>query len=162
MEALGAALAGALVGGLIAACFAERSFRRARAIQEADAVRQEIAVLEGLSFEMEVCTNMACRASPTPLPSTFLQQAIPLCRYMDQGQLADFHRYWQAVLRYNGRVARLIAYGAAKRARGLRPGPEKPESHAREVLLAIPAAYDRIRSLAEERGRRLGGTRGSR
>jgi hypothetical protein len=155
VEGVVAALAGAALGFALSFIAAERSFRRARDIAEADVARQELAVLEGLTYEIEVCLTMAVRISPTPLPVAYLHEAIPLCRHMNQAQLDDFQNYWQAVLRYNGRVDRLIAYGAAKRARGESPGSEKPRAHAVEVVLAVPAAYSRVRDLANDRRTRL-------
>jgi hypothetical protein len=150
-----AALAGAALGGLIAFVATLWGMRLARRAAEAEAARQEIAVLEGFISEIELSKVLADRASPTALPVEYLHAAMPLYRTMDAEQLSILRTYSQAVLRYNGRVTRIIEYGAAKRAAGESPGSEKPESHAKEVQEAVPAARDKLMEVVNERSRRL-------
>ena len=110
-------------------------------------------------LEIDASVLMARRASPTPLPVDFLRQSLPLFRYTEETRLSVVLNYWQAVLRYNGRVARIIAYGSGKRAAGESPGSEdKPERHAEEVLSAAPSARNEVSHLASQHSRRLAGT----
>jgi hypothetical protein len=155
LEPFLAALGGTALGGLLAYFAEKRAFRRARAFSEAEAVHQELAVLEGLIFEIGVSERMAERKSPTPLPTHFLLQAVPLSRYMESKDLSAVLNYWQAVLRYNGRVARIIAYGSAKRMRGESPGSEKPTTHAEVVRETGPAALEAVRKLKTQRRGRV-------
>jgi hypothetical protein len=138
---------------LLALVAAEWSFRRSRAIRDAELAKYELDVLGGLVHEVEVSLAMAERASPTPLPVGFLRDATALRRYMTELQRNAFRDYSQAVLRYNGRVERLVSYGIGKRAAGLSPGSEKPTSHAKEVQKAGADALALFNDLLDERQR---------
>lgn len=96
---------------------------------------------------------MAERASPTPLPVDYLRDATSLRRYMTEPQKEAFRDYAQAVLRYNGRVDRIVAYGIGKRARGDEPGSEKPNTHAEEVKQAGVGALALFNALLVQRKR---------
>jgi hypothetical protein len=156
MSELWAALGGALLGGLLTLVAAEWSYRRARAAAEIEANRQDAAVLDGLIAEIEASERVAREVSATHLPVDYLGRAMPLRRYMDPEEEAAFAAYAQAVLRYNGRVERIIAYGTGKRAAGLSPGAEKPKQHAPEVVRTAPEARKRLSALVARR-QQLGG-----
>jgi hypothetical protein len=150
VDAFWAAVVGAVVGGLLALAAAEWSFRRALALTESQTARHEAEVLDGLLHEIEVVLKMAEQETSSPLPIDFLRQATPLRQYMSATQRDAFSDYAQAVLRYNGRVERLVAYGAGKRAAGMAPGAEKPKSHAKEVHVVASAALAQLSPLAEQ------------
>jgi hypothetical protein len=151
MEQIWAALIGAVVGGLIAFGAAEWSFRRARGIAAAEANRKDLAILEGLITEIEVAIEIAARASTTPLPTAYLNDSMPLRTSMAPAQASALQGYAYAALRYNGRVARIVAYGMGKRAAGKAPGSERPEEHGKEVARAGHLAADQLRELVERR-----------
>ena len=147
VEPLWAAIAGAVVGGALSLGAAEWAFRRARAAAAADERRRELSLLEGVLLEVEAAMELAARASPTMLPIDYLNQAMPLRAHMNPEERVAFRTYTQAVLRYNGRVTRIIAYGMGKRAAGESPGSEKPIDHAEEVREAGVFALERLDGL---------------
>ena len=155
MTELTAALAGAALGGVLAFLAAEWGIRRTERVAEAEKVRQEIAVLEGLIFETEIAEDLAEGRHATALPVAYLNAAIPLHHSMGAEQLDALRTYSNAVLRYNGRVIRLIEYGGGKRASGQSPGAEKVDTHASLVQQAAPVARDKLRELADSRKQRL-------
>ena len=151
MEQIWAALVGALLGGLLALVAAEWSFRRARGIATDEAKHRELVTLEGLITEIQVAIGIAGRASPTPLPTAYLHDSMPLRAHLDEPSASALLGYAQATLRYNGRVARIVAYGMGKRAAGKAPGSERPEDHAKEVESAGRLAATRLREFVERR-----------
>lgn len=154
MDQIWAALLGAVIGGLLAFGAAEWSFRRARGIAAAEADHKERAIFQGLIAEIHLAMEIAARASPTPLPTAYLNASMPLRVKMDEGEAVAVQSYAQAALRYNGRVARIVAYGMGKRASGKAPGSERPENHAEEVQRAGRLATEKLGELMDRQERR--------
>jgi hypothetical protein len=129
-----AALAGTTLGGVLAFVAAAWSFRSIRRQAETDAARRERDLLRGLISEIGDCIGLAKEESATLLPVAYLHDAMPLRLSMDTPQREVVDAYANAVLRYNGRVKRLVSFGGGKRAAGESPGAEKISKHAPSVL----------------------------
>src|SRR3954451_5206768 len=134
MAEVSAALVGGVVGGVLALVTAMWSVRATRKFTEQEAARRELDALRGLIVEIDDAISIARDKSATPLPTTYLQDVMPLRFHMEQEHRKIVDSYSRAVLRYNGRVERLIAFGEGKRAAGESPGAEKVGSqHAAPV-----------------------------
>ncbi|MEU9918920.1 hypothetical protein [Streptomyces sp. NPDC051001] len=120
----------ALAGGVLSYYLVARGDRN-------DEVAAEAAALQTLAMELDVAIRMAKEQTATPLPTYMLWAVMPSINRMAGDQRKAFIDYSEKVLRYNGRVHRLVAFGTAKRIRGEDPGAEKPgKEHSDPVLLA--------------------------
>jgi hypothetical protein len=139
---LAAAVIGA--GAAIGATFF--TVRRAAEDARAEARFAERSALEALLIEMDVVERIAVAHSATILPTRMLDAGLPAVHHMGTAGKSALIQYAEAVGRYNGRVQRLVAYGAAKRARGEDPGSEKlGETHVTLVTESVGAARLAIR-----------------
>ena len=155
-EAVWAALAGGALGGILALVATMLSVRNARKLAEQDAARRELDVLWGLLVEMHAALSLAEVRSATPLPAMFLREVMPLRFHMPPSDGEKLDSYATAVMRYNGRVERLIAFGEGKRAAGGKPGAEKvDEEHAELVTMSGRQARVPIDTLATTKDREL-------
>lgn len=136
--------ASAAIGAVAALYGARWSFRQVAREARQDRLAAEVAALRAADIELAVAQQIATERSPTPLPTSMLDAALPSIHHMTDLGRASLIEYSQNVLRYNGRVARLVAYGEGKRAAGQSPGAEKPESQAVRVLASGPPASQAI------------------
>ncbi|WP_055697023.1 hypothetical protein [Streptomyces silaceus] len=141
----GASVLGAVVGALIAFYGARSASRRLAEANDREQRRAEKAALRAAVLELDVADRIAKAESTTDLPMQMLTTVLPVVHHMRPEQQQVMVAYSQSVLRYNGRVRRIVAYGAAKRTRGMRPGAEKPVEHAAVVRDAAPAAREALR-----------------
>ncbi|MFD3924903.1 hypothetical protein [Streptomyces sp. NPDC058614] len=138
--AFGSSALGALVGAAIALYSTHDASRRLAQANDQEQRRAEKAALRAASLELDVAVEIANEESATDLPIQMLTTVLPIIHHMTQEQQSAMIAYSQRVLRHNGRVRRLVLYGAAKRIRGENPGAEKPDEHAARVRSAAPAA----------------------
>jgi hypothetical protein len=144
------------LGGILALVTAVWSFRSARKLAEQDAARRELDVLRGLIVEIDDAPSIAERRSATPLPSMYLREVMPLRFHMQRNDGRPVDSYARAVMRYNGRVERLIAFGEGKRAAGVEPGAEKVDKeHAELVAESGRQARVQIKALETTKHREL-------
>lgn len=140
--------AGATPGGT------DQTMRRTAENTRAESRTSERSTLEALLLEIEVVEQVAGVASATELPTRMLTAALPGIHHMPGTEKAALVAYSSAVARYNGRVRRLVAHGAAKRAAGRAPGDERPDEaqHVRPVQETAEAARTAVeRQLASSR-----------
>ncbi|WP_327722268.1 hypothetical protein OG381_47980 [Streptomyces sp. NBC_00490] len=137
-------LGSAAIGAAAAVGGGYWSFRRVARESRQEQLGAEVAALRAVDMELAVALEIAEERSPTALPTQMLVAALPSIHHMTDAQRAKLIEYSQSALRYNGRVERLVAYGAGKRAFGRTPGAEKPESQAVRVLAAGPPASQAI------------------
>lgn len=116
------------------------SFRRAAREARHERLSAEKNSLRALDMEIAVVAQLIHEESPSSLPTNLLTAVLGSVHHMAPEEQSALIDYSQAVLRYNSRVVRLIAYGAGKRAAGKEPGPEAPTKHAEIVKKTIPAA----------------------
>ena len=159
-EAVWAALAGGALGGILALVATVLSVRNARKLAEQDAARRELDVLRGLLVEIHAALSLAEIRSATPLPAMFLREVMPLRFHMQPSDGDKVDAYATAVMRYNGRVERLIAFGEGKRAAGRTPGAEKvDEEHAKLATMSGREARVPIKALAATKDREFQASR---
>lgn len=139
-------LTAAVIGAAAAIGATFFTIRRAARDVRAEARSAERSALEALRIEIEVVEQIAGAASATALPTRMLDAALAAVHHMDTTEKVSLVEYSASVQRYNGRVQRLVAYGAAKRAAGQAPGAEKPgeEQHAKPVSESASAARGAI------------------
>lgn len=130
-----AALAGATLGGLLT-ILATAAFEQRRDRQEqARRFRLRRAQLDAFAIEVGAVERVATSGSVAEVPSAALLSAY--------GELSEVGvspevvtNYFHAVLRYNGRVRRIIAYEAGNRAAGEDPGVVRVEKQAPPLVEA--------------------------
>ncbi|MEU6676702.1 hypothetical protein [Streptomyces sp. NPDC046925] len=139
ITALCASTLGSVVGAMIAFYSHRHASRQLALANDQEQRRAENAALNAAVSEMDVVEEIAKEAAATDLPTQMLTTVLPTIHHMHSDQQMAVVVYSQKVLRYNGRVRRLIAYGAAKRT-FKNPGVEKPREHADEVLRVVTNA----------------------
>ncbi|MFE2216572.1 hypothetical protein ACFW93_32115 [Streptomyces canus] len=137
-SAIGSALIGAVAalgGGVLSYYLVARGDRK-------DEVAAEVAALRALGMEIEVAVEMAKEQTATPLPTYMLWAVMPSIHHMASDQRNAFIDYSEKVLRYNGRVHRIVLFSAAKRVNQDDVGVEKPgEKHSKPVITTGEKAY---------------------
>lgn len=133
------------IGALAAIFGGYLSFRLIARENHKEQLSAEVAALRAADMEIAVAMKIATARSATDLPNQMLMAALPSIHHMNSDQRAQLVEYSQSVMRYNGRVNRLISYGEGKRAGGKEPGAEKMgEEHWAPVLSAGPRASQAI------------------
>jgi hypothetical protein len=143
-------LGGAIIGALAAIGAAGWSLRRATDDSRAESRSAERSSLEALALEIGVVEEIAREHSVTPLPTQMLITAFSGIHHMGGTAKEYLVEYSAAVQRYNGRVQRLVAYGAAKRAAGQSPGAEKIDD--KHVQLALSSAKKSLAAVEKQLG----------
>ena len=139
-------IVGAIIGAVAALGAVAWTFHRTAKESRRERLNGEITSMRALCMEINVALEIVKEMSPTLLPTLMLEAAMGGIHHMKNDQQEAIIRYSQSVLRYNGRVERIIAYGSGKRAFGKSPGSEKPEKQADRVIEAIPSALQAIDS----------------
>lgn len=140
-------LVGAVIGAVAAIAAAGWSMHRAVRASRAESRGAERSSLEALLLEIDVVEEIARAASATPLPTQMLTLALPGVHHMAPEAKKAVIDYAAAVHRYDGRVQRIVAFGAAKRAGGKAPGVEKVgATHTGPVLTKVEAFRSAIRT----------------
>jgi hypothetical protein len=139
-------IAGAIIGAAAALGGVAWTFHHTAEESRRERISGEITSMRALRMEIGVAHEIVREMSPTLLPTQMLEGAMASIHRMENDQQEAIIQYSQSVLRYNGRVERIIAYGSGKRASGESPGSERPEKQADRVLEAIPSALQAIDS----------------
>lgn len=141
-----ATLASAGIGAAAAYGVTTKSMRRGAEIAAAERKERRLASLNAMQFEIEVVKRIAANGSVVVLPTSMLTAAASDLRDLPNPVQEGLEIYAEAVHRYIGRVHRLVEYGAAKRAAGLKPGAERvDDEQMQRVLNAADAAAAVIR-----------------
>ena len=115
---------------------------------------RRLAALQALQYEVEVVKRIAANGSVVVLPTSMLTVVASDLLDVPDPVRGVLEVYSEAVYRYSGRVHRLVEYGAAKRAAGMRPGPEKVDDEQVQRVLsaadtAVVAVSDYVASEAQ-------------
>ncbi len=138
-------LLSAVIGGSAAIGATWYSMRRVAKESSAESRATERSSLEALSLEIDVVKKIARAGSAMPLPTQMLTNALPGVHHMDMSAKGRIVSYSASIQRYNGRVQRLVAFRAAKRAGGREPGVTRVGSeHADSVCEAAGEARSAI------------------
>lgn len=134
----------AVIGAVAALVGAAWTFRHTAKESRQERISGEMTSLRALKVEIDVACEIAKERSPTPLPTRMLEAAMASIHHMTSDQQEAIISYSQSVLRYNGRVERIIAFGSGKRAFGHSPGAERVREQADRLLKIAPSALHAI------------------
>ncbi|QEU94312.1 hypothetical protein [Streptomyces kanamyceticus] len=140
-----ASVLGAVAGAGMAVHGAREAARRLVETNDQEQRRAETAALRAAVMEVGVAERIAKARSTTDLPTQMLTTVLPVVHHMKPEQQQAMIAYSQSVLRYNGQVQRIVAYGAAETIKDEHAGAEKLTEHSDAVRDTAPAASDALK-----------------
>ncbi|MEV0528712.1 hypothetical protein AB0I66_35365 [Streptomyces sp. NPDC050439] len=121
-----------------------RRFRLVARAAAKDQLEAEAATFRAIDMDVGVTVEMAHQQTATHLPAPMLSGSLSTIHHMEPAQRREFIDYSVAVMRYNGRVTRIIAYDAGKRAAGKEQGVERPDTEKADAVITAGKAVSHV------------------